>query len=105
MSKKQLKNLFTLDGYVLDKVENLKNEILLHCHIQKQTMKCKSEVSRKINTTRLRKITHSIFESKKVFILIKQRKFYFPKHKKILWESLPQVKPRQQQTITFKKTL
>ena len=105
MSKKQLKHLFTLDGYILDNVESLENEILLHCHIQKKTMKYKSETSKKINTVKPRKITHSIFEGKKVFIAVKQRKFYFSKHKKILWEHLPQVNPKQQQTTTFKKTL
>jgi len=105
MLKNELKKIFNLDGYILDKVEEKNNEILLYCHIQKKSMKYKSETSKNINTTRTRKIAHSIFETKKVFIIIKQRRFYFSKYRKILWESLPQVKKKQQTTLTFKKTL
>ncbi len=46
-----------------------------------------------------------MFENKKVFIAITQRRFYFSKHKKKLWESLPQVKKGQQMSTAFKKTL
>lgn len=105
MNKSQLYKIFNLDGYVLDKIEDQENEILLHCHLLKKSMRYENEISKNVNTTRLRKIAHSIFEHKKVFIVIEQKKFYFPKHNKRLWEPLPQVKPKQQSTSTFKKTL
>lgn len=36
---------------------------------------------------------------------IDQRRFYFSKHRKKLWEILPQMKKNQQMTTTFKKTV
>ena len=68
-------------------------------------MKKENEISKEINQTRTRKIAHSMLDDKKVFILIEQRRFYFPKHKTKLWEPLPQVKHKQQSTLTFKKIL
>lgn len=105
MRKSDLKKVFRLEGYILDKVEESSDEILLHCHLQRKNMKHKSEITSRVNTTRERKILHSIFEDKKVYILIEQRKFYFSKYNKRLWEELPQVKRGQQISITFKKTL
>ncbi len=105
MNKQQLRKIFHLEGYILDKVEEQENEVLLHCHLQRKQMKYKGEASQAVNESRPRKIAHSMLDHKKVFILIIQRRFYFSKNRKILWESLPQVKPRQQSTITFKKTL
>jgi len=105
LSKKQLKIIFNLKGYVLDKIEEKNNQIFLYCHIQKITMKYKSEKSKKINCTRERVLMHSIFEGKQVFIKVNQRKFYFSKYNKRLWEKLPQVEKKQQTTTTFKKTL
>lgn len=105
MHKLQLRKIFNLDGYVLDEMEESKNEILLHCHLQKKSMVFSGETSTSVNQTKLRKIAHSMLDHKKVFIVITQRRFYFSKHRKILWEPLPQVKPKQQSTSTFKKTL
>ena len=105
MRKSDLKKIFKLEGYILDKVEESGDEIMLHCHLQRKNMRYKSEISNRVNINRERKILHSIFEDKKVFILIRQRKFYFGKHNKRLWEELPQVKKRQQTSTTFKKTL
>lgn len=104
MQKKLLKKIFKLEGYILDKFEESGDEILLHCHLQNKNMKYKSEISDRVNTTRERKILHAIFEDKQVYIIIKQRKFYFSKHNKRLWEELPQVKKGQQISTTFKKT-
>ena len=105
MLKKQLKKLFNLEGYILDKAEEADEKILLHCHVQKKSMQYKSERSKTINTTRKRELLHAMFEDKQVFIVVKQRKFYFGKHGKRLWETLPQVKQKQQMTTAFKKTL
>jgi len=105
MQKNEVKKIYKLDGYIFDKFEEKNNEIILHCHIQRSSMKLKSETSKTVNQTKNRLIAHSIFENKKVFISINQRRFYFPKHKKKLWESLPQVKKKQQSSTTFKKTL
>ena len=105
MLKKQLKKSFNLEGYILDKVEEVDGEILLFCHVQKKSLKHKSETSKTINTVRERKLAHAMLEDKKVFIVVTQRKFYFSKYNKRLWESLPQVKQKQHMTTAFKKTL
>ena len=105
MQKKEVKKIFNLEGYILDKFEEKNNEIILHCHIQKKIMKLKSERSKIINQSKNRKIAHLMFEDKKVFISIKQRRFYFPKHNQKLWELLPQIKKNQQMTTIFKKKL
>lgn len=105
MSKLSLRKIFNLDGYILDKTEDLENEILLHCHLQKKSMTSAGETSSKVNQTRMRKIAHAMLDHKKVFIIIQQRRFYFSKQRRILWEPLPQVKHKQQSTTTFKKTL
>lgn len=104
MLKKQFKKIFNLEGYVLDEVKEKKDKIYLYCHLQKQTMRYRSERSKKVNTTQKRVISHSVFENKKVYIVINQRKFYFSKYNQRLWESLPQVKRGSQVTQTFKKT-
>jgi len=105
MQKNEIKKIFKLDGYIFDKFEEQDDKIILHCHIQCKSMKLKSETSKTINQSRNRLIAHSVFEFKKVFISVEQRRFYFPKHKTKRWESLPQVKKNQQTSITFKKTL
>jgi hypothetical protein len=105
MLKKQLKKLFNLEGYILDKAEEADGKILLHCHLQKKSMKYKSETSKTVNTIQKRELVHSMLEDKKVFIVVDQRKFYFSKHGKRLWEPLPQVKRKQHMTAAFKKTL
>ena len=100
-----LRKIFNLDGYILDKVEESENEILLHCHLRKKSMTFDRQTSRSVNQSRLRKIAHAMLDHKKVFIIITQRRFYFSKYRRTLWESLPQVKRKQQSTSTFKKTL
>ena len=105
MNKLQLRKIFNLEGYILDKMEELENKILLHCHLQKKSMIFNGETSNSVNQSRERKIAHSMLDHKKVYIVITQRRFYFSKHRKILWEPLPQVKHKQQSTSTFKKTL
>ncbi len=89
MQKTEIKKIFYLEGYIFDKFEEKDNNIILHCHIQSKSMRLKSETSKIVNQTRDRLIAHTMFEDRKVFIAIKQRRFYFSKHKKKLWEVLP----------------
>lgn len=105
MNTTPLRKIFNLEGYILDKVEELENEILLYCHLRKKSMTFENETSNSVNQSRVRKIAHAMLDHKKVFIAIEQRRFYFSKHRRILWEPLPQVKHKQQSTSTFKKTL
>lgn len=105
MLKKEIKKIFNLEGYIFDKMEDMEDKIILHCHLQKKFMSLGSERSKNINETRDRLIAHTIFEDKKVYLAIKQRRFYFPEQKKKAWETLPQVKKNQQMTTNFKKSL
>lgn len=105
MQKNEVKKIYKLEGYIFDKFEEKNDKIILHCHIQGKSMKLKSETSKTVSQIRNRLIAHSMFEDKKIFISINQRRFYFPKHRKKLWEILPQMEKNQQMTTTFKKTV
>ena len=102
MQKNHLKKTFKLEGYILDKIEYLDEEILLHCHLQCKKMAFKSERSSIVNETRIRRIPHMMLENQIVCLVIKQRRFHFPKHKIRLWEDLPGVGKRKQTTDTFR---
>lgn len=101
MQKNHIKKSFKLEGYILDKIEYQNNLILLHCHTQKRTMKHKGETSHSICEIRERKLYHMMIEDELVMLITKQRRFYFKKHKKRLWEQLPNVEKRKQCTNTF----
>ncbi len=94
--------MFKIQGYILDKIEDKNNKILLHCHIQRKTMIYNSERSNNINETRERRLSHMLLEDQLVIIIINQRKFYFPKQKTKRWELLPDVNQYNQTTNTFR---
>ncbi len=41
MQKKEIKKIFNLEGYILDKFEEKNDKIILHCHLQKNSFKLK----------------------------------------------------------------
>ena len=102
MQKNHLKKTFKLEGYILDKIEYLEQKILLHCHIQNKNMTYKGERSNRVNETKVRKFPHMMLENQVVYLIIEQRRFYFPKHKTRRWETIPDVEKRQRTTNTFR---
>jgi len=102
MQKNHLKKTFKLEGYILDKIEYLDDKILLHCHLQNRFIKYRGERSKQVNTTRIRYLSHMMLEDTPVFLVVNQRRFYFPKHKTKRWEALPGVSSRKQTTNTFR---
>ena len=102
MQKNDLKKIFKLEGYILDRVEYLDEEILLHCHIQGKIMIYKGIRSKQVNEIKMRKISHMMLEDKKVYLVIQQRRFYFSKYKIKRWEMLPDIQKRKQTTNTFR---
>jgi len=102
MQKNHLKKTFKLEGFILDKIEYVLDEIWLFCHIQRKTMNFKGEKSCLVNTIRKRKIPHMMLENQVIFIIVEQRRFYFPKHKTKCWEKLPDVDERKQTSNTFR---
>jgi hypothetical protein len=102
MHKNHLKKMFQLEGYVLDRVEYEESRILLHCHQQKKSMVHQMERIGRVNQERLRYLPHMMLEDKSVVLVITQRRFYFPHHKKRLWEPLPDVRRHKQTTNTFR---
>lgn len=102
MSRTLLIKMFDLKGYILDKIEIPNdNNILLFCHLKRKTMKLKSQRSCRVCATRERKIKHQIFEGKTVWIIINQRRFFFSKYDKRLWEKLPNVSVKKQTSNTY----
>jgi len=102
MQKNHLKKMFKLEGYILDRIEDKKRGIFLHCHLQKRSMIFKGESSSKVNQVRTRVLTHMQLEDRTVFIIIRQRRFYFSKHKTKRWESIPGTASGKQTTNTFR---
>lgn len=102
MQKNHLKKMFKLEGYVLDKVEYFEERILLYCHLQSKNMTYKGERSNYINARRTRQVPHMMLENQIVYLVVEQRRFYFPKHKVRHWEKLPDVGKRKQTTNTFR---
>lgn len=103
MSRTLLVKMFNLEGYVLDKMKIDDNQnILLFCHLKRKTMKFKSQISNSVCTTKLRKIKHQVFEGRVVWIVIKQRRFYFSKYDKRLWEKLPNISCRKQTSDMYR---
>ena len=102
MQKNHLKKTFKLEGYILDKIEYFEKRILLHCHLQNKYMTYRGERSNRINETRIRQIPHMMLENQVVYLVIKQRRFCFLKHKTKRWENLPDIGKRKQTTNTFR---
>ena len=101
MQKNHLKKTFKVKGYILDKIEDKKSGIFLHCHLQRRMMFFKGEKSSSINQARVRTLAHMQLENKTVFIVIEQRRFYFSKHQTKRWEPLPDTASGKQTTNTF----
>lgn len=103
MSRTIPNKLFYLNGYILDKIEFPNDEnIYLFCHLKRKTMKLKSQRSNSISITRIRKIKHLVFEGKVVWIIVVQRRFYFSKYDKRLWEKLPNVSFKKQTSNVYR---
>ncbi|MCX6743275.1 MAG: transposase [Candidatus Parcubacteria bacterium] len=104
MSGTSLSKIFDLKGYILDRVEYRDDrEILLHCHLKRKTMRFKSQSSKAVCAQRLRKIKHQVFEGRLVWLMIAQRRFYFSKPDKRLWEKLPNVALKKQTTESYRR--
>lgn len=92
-----------MQGFILDKiVQKDENNIYLNCHLQTKRMRYKSQRSSYVTTTRKRRIKHLIFEGKTVWIIIEQRRFYFSKYNKRLWERLPNISRGKQTTNIYR---
>lgn len=107
MSQKQVKKIYNLQGYILDKTKIKKHEksthILLFCHLQRKSMFYQSQRSYSVCAKHTRKIKHQVFEGRLVWIVIEQRRFYFSKYDKRLWEPLPNVNTKKQTSNTYRK--
>ncbi len=101
MHENHLKKTFKLKGYILDRIEDVDEGIFLHCHLQKKSMTFKGERSFTVSEKRERRLSHMQLENRTVFIVINQRRFYFPKHNTKRWEPLPDVGIKKQTTNTF----
>lgn len=104
MSRTQLSKIFDLHGYILDKLEYANDkEIFVHCHLKRKTMRFKSQTSNAVCARRVRKVKHQVFEGRLVWLVVIQRRFYFSKSDKRLWEILPGVSLKKQTTDSYRK--
>ena len=86
MRRNQLIKMYNLEGYMLDSFECKNEDIFLYCHLKLTTLTYKSQRSKKVSTSRIRKIKHQVREGKTVWLMVEQRKFYFSKYDKRLQE-------------------
>lgn len=89
-----------LKEYVLDEVEDMEFEVLIHCHVRKRGMKLKEQYSEKVAEKRVRRIPHMMLENKRIVLVVTQRRFSFKGTRR--WEKLPDVENRKQTTNTFR---
>lgn len=103
MHEHSIKKLFEMEGYVLTSLEQDAERIYVHCHVAVRGMHYEGEYSTQVNTTQVRTIRHMVLDRTVVWLCVTQRKFYFPRHKKRLWESLPGIQKGKQTSQLFRK--
>ena len=89
-----------LEAYFIDKVEDNKFEVHIHCHVKKRGMWFKGQYSKKVTEERIRRISHMMLENKQIVLVVTQRRFAFKGTKR--WEKLPDVSKYKQTTNTFR---
>jgi len=101
MPIKEITQIFQIEKYVIEKIKNKEDGIYIYCHSKDRGMWFNKSFSNKVTERRVRKVSHMMLENKPVYLVISQRRFYFPKHKTKRWEQLPDIKPKKQTTNTF----
>ena len=102
MQTKYLRNILKLKDYIIEKLAETESEIFVHCRSKKRGMKHEGQYSTAVSTTRIKNSRHVVIDDRVVILLIKQRKFYFSKTDKRLWEILPDFKRKKRDSNTFR---
>ncbi len=104
MKSDYLRKALQIDhDYVIEKVEENRDEILVFCHSRKPGMWHEDIYTKTDSESRKRKIQHLMVEDQKVFLMITQRRFRFHKLNTCRWEPLAGIERNFSTTMTFQK--
>lgn len=95
MQIKYLGKILKLEGYIIETIEETNKEIFVNCRSRKRGMRYEGQYSVVVSTTRIKNSRHVVIDDRVVILRIKQRKFYFSKRDKRLWEILPNFKRKK----------
>lgn len=98
-----LSKILKLKEYVIEKIEERDNKLYVFCHPKKRGMWHQGQYSKALSTTRIKESRHVVIDDTVVILRIRQRKFYFKKCNKRLWEELPGFKKQKHDSNTFRK--
>lgn len=98
-----LLKILKLEEYVIEKIEKKDNKFYVYCHPRKRGMWYKDQHSSALSTHRIKNSRHVLIDDTVVILKIRQRKFYFNKYNKRLWEELPGFKKQKHDSNTFRK--
>jgi len=76
MQTNYLSKILKLEDYVIKKIEDDDNKIIVYCHSKKRGAWHKDEYSTILSTTRIKTAKHIVIEDRVVILRIKQRKFF-----------------------------
>ena len=97
-----LLKILKLEEYVIEKIEEKGKEFYVYCRPRKRGMWHENQYSEALSTTRIKTARHMVIEDAVAVLKIKQRKFYFKKYDKRLWEQLPDFKKKKRDSNTFR---
>lgn len=103
MQTKYLGKILKLEGYIIETIEETNKEIFVNCRSRKRGMRYEGQYSVVVSTTRIKNSRHVVIDDRVVILRIKQRKFYFSKRDKRLWEILPNFKRKKRDSNTFRE--
>lgn len=89
MRIKSIAQLFKLEAFVIHKIEDETDKILIWCRARRRGIWHEGQYSEALSTSRTKTARHAMIENRPVILKITQRKFYFKKSDKRLWEPLP----------------
>lgn len=103
MQNDYLKKIFKLEEFIIDNISETNKEIIVQCHSNKRGMRYEGQYSSAISTTRIKIARHMIVDDRVVILHITQRRFYFSKYDKRVWEVLPDFKRKKHDSNIFRK--
>ena len=98
-----LLKILKLEEYVIEKIEERDKKFYVYCHPRKRGMWYEDQYSKALSTSRIKTARHIVIEDAVAILKIKQRKFYFKKYDKRLWEQLPDFRKKKHDSNTFRK--
>ena len=104
--KKCINEMFNLQGFLIDKIENTENRISVHCRNPRKFVKCPKCLcsTKNIHQNKEREVKHSKLAQKTIIIALKYRRFKCKNCKAVFTEKLLGIN-RKRTTVGFRKEI